>query len=103
MARPLVEHFADLKDPRVNRTKKHRLDDILVIALSALVCGATTFEDIEEFAESREDWFKTFLPLPHGLPSHDTVYRVFCALDARVFARCFAGCQRRFCSTLFVR
>ena len=55
MARPLVEHFADLKDPRVNRTKKHRLDDILVIALSALVCGATTFEDIEEFAESRQD------------------------------------------------
>ena len=91
MARSLVEHFADLKDPRVNRTKKHRLDDILVIALSALVCGATTFEDIEEFAESREDWFKTFLPLPHGIPSHDTVYRVFCALDATVFARCFGG------------
>lgn len=91
MARPLVEHFADLKDPRVNRTKKHRLDDILVIALSALVCGATTFEDIEEFAESREDWFQAFLPLPHGIPSHDTVYRVFCALDATVFARCFGG------------
>jgi len=91
MPRPLVEHFADLKDPRVNRTKKHRLDDILVIALSALVCGATTFEDIEEFADSRADWFKTVLPLPNGIPSHDTVYRVFCALDARVFARCFAG------------
>jgi predicted transposase YbfD/YdcC len=91
MARPLVEHFADLKDPRVNRTKKHRLDDILVIALSALLCGATTFEDIEEFAESREEWFRTFLPLPHGIPSHDTIYRVFCALDAKVFARCFAG------------
>ena len=52
MARPLVEHFADLKDPLVNRAKKHRLDDILVIALSALLCGATTFEDNEEFAES---------------------------------------------------
>ena len=62
MARPLVEHFADRTDPRVDRTKKHRLDDIPVIALSALVCGATTFEDIEEFAESREDGFKTFLP-----------------------------------------
>jgi len=91
MARPLVDHFADRKDPRVNRTKKHRRDDILVIALSALVCGATTFEDIEEFADSREDWFRTFLPLPHGIPSHDAVSRVFCALDARVFARCFAG------------
>ncbi len=88
MARPLVGHFADLKDPRVNRTKKHRLDDIPVIALSALVCGATTFEDIEEFGE---DWFQTFLPLPHGIPSHDTVCRVFCALDAAVFARCFGG------------
>jgi len=91
MARPLVEHFADLKDPRVNRTKKHRLDDIPVIALSALLSGATTFEDIEEFAESRQDWFHTVLPLPHGIPSHDTVYRVFRALDARVFARGFAG------------
>lgn len=91
MARPLVEHFADLKDPRVHRTREHRLDDLLVIALSALRCGATTFEDIEEFAESREDWFKTFLPLPHGLPSHDTVYRVLCALDATAFARGFGG------------
>ena len=91
MARPLVEHFADRKDPRVHRTKKHRPDDIPVIALSALACGATTFEDIEEFAESRGDWFQTFLPLPHGIPSHDTVCRVFCALDAAVFARCFGG------------
>jgi hypothetical protein len=62
-----------------------------VIALSALLSGATTFEDIEEFAESRQDWFQTVLPLPHGIPSHDTVCRVFCALDAKAFARCFAG------------
>ena len=82
----LAEHFADLPDPRVERTRKHRLDDILVIALCAILCGATSFEDIEQFGECRKAWLRTFLRLPNGIPSHDTTYRVFCALDAKVFA-----------------
>ena len=86
----LAEHFADLPDPRVERTRKHRLDDILVIALCAILCGATSFEDIEQFGECRKAWLRTFLRLPNGIPSHDTIYRVFCALDAKVFAACFA-------------
>ena len=87
--RSLIEHFAELPDPRIDRTKKHRLDDILVIALCAILCGAETFEEIEVFAECRQDWLRSFLALPNGIPSHDTIYRVFCALDAKVFAACF--------------
>jgi predicted transposase YbfD/YdcC len=88
--RPLLDHFAALPDPRIDRSKKHRLDDILVITLCGVLCGMKTFEEIETFAQCREDWLKTFLALPNGVPSHDTLYRVFCALDARVFAACFA-------------
>lgn len=85
----LLDHLATLDDPRIDRTKKHRLDDILMIALIGLIGGASTFETIHAFAKCREAWLRTFLKLPNGIPSHDTIYRVFCALDARVFAECF--------------
>ena len=71
-----VEYFAELPDPRVDRTRWHRLDDILVITLCAVVCGADSFEEIERFGEAREDWLKGFLALPNGAPSHDTFNRV---------------------------
>lgn len=88
--RTLISFFADLKDPRVERTRKHRLDDIIVITLCAMLSGASTFEDIETFAESRESWLRKYLTLPGGIPSHDTIYRVLCALNRHVFAKCFA-------------
>jgi predicted transposase YbfD/YdcC len=87
--RTLLEQLADLPDPRIDRTKKHRLDDILMIALIGLIGGATSFETIHEFARCREAWLRTFLTLPNGIPSHDTIYRVFCVLDANVFAASF--------------
>jgi predicted transposase YbfD/YdcC len=86
----LLSHLATLIDPRVERTKKHRLDDILMIALIGMIGGATTFETLHAFAKCREAWLKTFLKLPNGIPSHDTIYRVFCALDAKVFAASFS-------------
>ena len=89
--RPLAQHFADLKDPRVVGRTKHRLDAILTLAVVAMVCGMRSFEDIEDFAECRKEWFETFLDLPHGIPSHDTIYRVFGQLDAKVFAAGLAG------------
>ena len=101
--RSLAEHFAELQDPRVERTRKHRLDDILVIALCAVLCGATSFEDIEEFGECREDWLRGFLQLPNGIPSHDTIYRVFCALDAEVFAECFGRWMNELCEAVGLR
>ena len=88
--RSLLEHLATLADPRVDRTKKHRLDDILMIALIGLIGGATTFETIHAFAKCREAWLRTILKLPGGIPSHDTIYRVFCAVEAKVFAECFS-------------
>jgi len=85
----LVEHFKTLTDPRVDRTKDHDLIDILVIAICALLCAAESFNDMEDFGKAKEDWFRTFLKLRNGIPSHDTFNRVFTALDPKAFLDCF--------------
>ena len=70
-----------MPDPRINRCKKHELSDILYITIVAVLCGANDWEEIEEFGEAREEWFRVFLKLPNGIPSHDTFSRVFALLD----------------------
>jgi predicted transposase YbfD/YdcC len=85
----LIEHFATIADPRVNRTRDHELIDILVLAICALLCRAETFNDMEDFGNAKLDWFKTFLALPNGIPSHDTFNRVFQALDPKQFQEAF--------------
>ena len=85
-----VKYFADLPDPRADRTKWHRLDDILVIALCAVICGADSFDEIERFGKARHDWLKQSLALPCGIPSHDTFNRVLATLDRDQFSACFA-------------
>jgi predicted transposase YbfD/YdcC len=85
------EHFAMLDDPRVDRTRRHELGDIVVIAILAVICGSDGWDDIVDFAEVREAWLKTFLKLPGGLPSADTFRRVFSALDPQQFGQCFAS------------
>ena len=79
----LSDAFIVIQDPRIDRTKKHKLVDILIIALCATVCGVEGWEEIEIFAEEREDWFKKFLELPNGIPSHDTMYRVFSRINPK--------------------
>jgi predicted transposase YbfD/YdcC len=84
-------HFANLKDPRVERTKWHKLLDILVIAICAVICGADNWEEVALFGRSKQAWFKTFLELPRGIPSHDTFWRVFARLDPQQFQESFVN------------
>lgn len=81
--------FKDLKDHRMNRTKLHSLESIMFIALAAVICGAETWNEIEEFGNEKLDWFKKHLDLPNGIPSHDTFNRFFSALDPESFEECF--------------
>lgn len=66
-----------LKDPRDPDKTDHRLIDIVTIAICAVICGADSFTEIEDYGKSKLDWFKGFLELPNGIPSHDTFGRVF--------------------------
>lgn len=92
--RALVEHFAELEDPRVERAKRHSLVAVVTIALCGVICGAESWVEIAQFGQAKADWFATFLDLPHGIPSHDTFGRVFAQLDARQFEACFADWMR---------
>ncbi len=77
----LIEHFSIIIDPRIDRTKKHYLLDILVSTMCAVLSGCDTWTDIVDWANENEDWLGSFLELPHGIPSHDTYSRVFAILD----------------------
>ena len=87
----ILSHFAAIEDPRIERAKLHKLTDILTIAVCAVIANADGWEDIETFAEAKVDWFKSFLGLPNGIPSHDTFRRVFARLDPKAFQKAILG------------
>ena len=91
MPQPLAEAFAGLADPRLDRSKRHSLADILAVALCAVIAGPDSWEEVERFGRAKVEWLKTFLALPNGVPSHDTFYRLFARLDPEAFAGCVAG------------
>ena len=85
----IMDSFEALEDPRIDRCKRHQLLDIIVIAICATICGADSWVHMEMFGRSKEEWLKTFLELPHGIPSHDTFGDVFSRLDPEQFQDCF--------------
>jgi len=99
MPLPLATAFADLPDPRrETKNKLHRLADILVIATCAIISGADGWEQIAEYGRRKEAFFRRFLALPNGIPSHDTFYNVFRALDPDAFAARFGRWMAAACA-----
>lgn len=96
----LAAHFGNLTDPRVERTKLHKLFDILVIAICAILAGADNWEDIADFGQAKDEWFQTFLELPNGIPSHDTFNRVFARLEPQEFQAAFLSWMKAVSSLL---
>jgi len=85
----LLHHFADLDDPRTDHTKLHNLLDIIALTLCAVVSGAEGWTEVEAYGWEKQDWLETFLDLANGIPSHDTIGRVFGAMDSAAFQECF--------------
>jgi predicted transposase YbfD/YdcC len=85
----LEESFGKISDPRIDRTKRHKLIDIIVIAICAVICGAEGWEEIEQFGKEKQEWLENILELPSGIPSHDTISRVFSKMNPQEFEKCF--------------
>ena len=96
----LSNYFSEIKDPRVKRTKKHLLTDILVIAILAVIAGAEGWEDIENYGIAKQQWLEEFLELPHGIPSDDTFRRVFERIDPQVLENSFTKWVQELIPTL---
>jgi predicted transposase YbfD/YdcC len=96
----LKECFAELPDPRVVERTSHSLVDILFLTLCAVICGMDDWESIELWGEVRLDWLRQFVPLENGIPSHDTIARVFAALDSKQFQASFLRWMSSLCPSL---
>ena len=85
----LVGCMEEVPDPRAPYNQKHKILDIIVIAVTAILCGMDTWNEIEDWAKSKRDWLGSFLELPGGIPSHDTINRVFQMIDPEKFHDAF--------------
>jgi len=87
----IIRNFESLNDPRILLKTAHKLIDVLVIAICAVICGADKWTQVEEFGNAHKEWLKQYLELHNGIPSHDTFGRVFAAINPEHFQKCFAG------------
>ena len=87
----LVTHFSIIPDYRENHNKEHILVEILVMAVCCTICGANGFTEIAVIAEAKKEWFRTFLTLPAGIPSHDTFNRVLARINPKTLQHCFVA------------
>jgi len=85
----IIDHFGSLTDPRILLKTRHKFIEIIVIALCAMLAGADQWTEIAQFGRAKEAWFRTFLELPFGIPSHDTFGRVFSMISPEQFEKCF--------------
>lgn len=86
-----LKYFSEITDPRIERTREHLLQEILLIAIAAVLSGATGWNEIENYGKAKKQWLQTFLQLPGGIPSHDTFNRVFAALNPEELEQGFAA------------
>lgn len=96
----LMESFADMPDPRVVGRTEHHLLDILVLTVCAVVCGADDWEAVEMWGEAKLDWLRQYIPLKNGIPSHDTIGRLFAAMNSTTFQTCFTRWVSTICGSL---
>lgn len=83
----IYEHFKAIPDPRIERGRKHLLEDIIFITIVSILSGADDWNEIEMFGKLKIDWFRKYSPLPNGIPSHDTFNRVFSLLDPKKYTQ----------------
>jgi hypothetical protein len=99
----IPKFFAPLQDPRRAHRRLHHLQDIIVIAVCAVIAGAQDWQEMETFGRKRRDWLRRFLELPNGIPSHDTFERVFDRLKPQAFQACFRAWVRALGAALGIR
>lgn len=99
----ITRHFASLADPRIKRTRRHNLADIIVIAICGFVCGCKSWEQVAIYGQKHCDWLRTFLELPRGIPSKDTLRRVFARIKPVAFERCFRTWTQALAATLGIK
>jgi predicted transposase YbfD/YdcC len=85
----IAQHFSTLKDPRIERHKKHKLVDIIMLSICAILSGAEGWEAIEEYGHAKLEWLRRFIPLEQGIPAHDTIARVLSRVSAKGLQQCF--------------
>ncbi len=85
----VVQFLSIIPDPRINRCKRYSLESILFISLVGMLCGADSAHQIADFTDGNKYWIKNDVELPDGIPSHDTISRVFSLIDKNIFYRMF--------------